>query len=276
MAMNKEYLKSYLYGVEVKLSSVIVSGVLNRAGKMAVMREVKEKIREVQLLSESEKNQLWVWCTGFYRHCIAGAGRRSDLNDRGEMLYTVLRNDAAGLESLKNSLADSVEFRRKHSELIDLLRNDDHKFYYCTVHKNCAEGHLAYQGRVYYRGSGAYSDEEMDYINSHGLMSVDEVVMGPVWLTTRRNCRHRLIPISFLTVKTGDYSDVRNMNEISYEDGEYRKYRDRYKMLAKFKKMFVDSGVEVPRQMKTDIKRTRLLVLNWNRARKEKKKKRGK
>ena len=268
--MNKEYLKSYLYGVEVKIASLITNAVLNREPKVTVMKEVKKFIQGLQLFSDLEKNQLWLWSVSFYRHCIAGAARKTEPSERAEAIYSVLRNDTPMLEHIKNEIADTVEFRKKHEELVEILSDQDYHFYYCTVFKDPAEGHEAYQGRIYYRQSGAYSKEEKAFIHKNKLLTVDEVVMGPVWLCTRRNCRHRLIPISFERAKTGDYSDERDKVDISYEDSQYHNYRDRYKMIASIKKVFTDNDVEIPGQMKLDIKKTRVLVRAWNLKRKKK------
>ena len=261
--MDKEYLKSYVYGLEVKIVSIITEGVINRKGKSVILKEVKREIRGVRLFSDLEKNKLWYWATRFYKHAVAGAGRKTEITDRSDTLYAVLRNDVPDLEHMKNEIADSVEYRKKHDELVETIRDQGNKFYYCTEHKNCAEGHLAYQGRIYFKRSEAYSEEEKEFISKNDLMSVDEVVMGPVWLTTRRNCRHRLIPVSFNEVKKGDYRVVRKENEISYEEGQYHAYRDRYKMLVAVKKVFVRNEIEVPGQLQSDVKRTRLLVRAW-------------
>lgn len=261
--MNKEYLKSYLYGVEVKIASQITDAVLNRKPKLVIMKEVRNEILGLQLFSDLEKNQLWLWANSFYRHCIAGAARKIDPKERAEAIYSVLRNDTPTLEHVKNEIADTVEFRKKHSDLVEILTDQENHFFYCTEHKDCAVGHQAYQGRLYYRDSAKLSSEEKVFVKSQKLLSVEEVVMEPVWLTTRRNCRHRLIPISFERAKTGDYSGVYNAHEISYDESQYRNYRDRYKMIANIKKVFTNNGVDIPEQLKLDIKRTRGLVRAW-------------
>lgn len=267
--MNKEYLKSYLYGIEVKIVSIITSGVINRRGKSEIMKEVKQLIRGVRLFSDLEKNKLWWWSTRFYKHAIAGAQRKTNIDERSDVLYAVLRSDVPDLEHIKNDIADSVEYRKKHDELIEMIRDQGNRFYYCTVHTNCAAGHLAYQGRVYYKKGVDYTAEEESFIKKNDLLSVDEVVMEPVWLTTRRNCRHRLIPISFSRAQTGDLGSEKTTTEISYEDSQYRAYRDRYKMLVSIKKVFEKNEVSVPVQLKTDVKRTGLLVRAWDQKRKK-------
>lgn len=267
--MNKEKLKTYTYRVEVEIAGDIINAVLNREPRAVVMSKVKKRIMGLQLFSDLNKNQLWLWATSFYRHCIAGAARQTDLDKRAESLYAVLRNDVSVLEHTKNAIADRVEFDSKHTELMQILRDDQNKFFYCTAHKNCAEGHQAYQGRLYFRQSGTFSEEEQDFINKNKLLSVEEVVMEPIWLTTRRNCKHRLIPISYSRLKTGDYSEFRVRHEISYEEGQYNAYKDRYRMYSMVKKTFEKSDVKIPKQLAIDQKRTKQLVRAWK-ERKEK------
>lgn len=254
--------------MEVKIASIINSGVLNRASKRIVLQKVRSEIRNMKFLNDAERNQLWVFMTSHYRHCIAGAGRETDLPKRADQIYSVLRKDNLTLEHLKNDLANSVEYRRKHNELVEMLTNDDEKFYLCTVLRDCATDHQAYQGRIYYKEGASYSDEELKYISNHKLLSINEVIVKPPYLTTRRNCRHRFVPVSFLSVKTGVSEREYSFHEISYEEGQYHLYRDRYKMMQNIKKMFADNGVE-SKQLKLDMKKTQKLVISWYRASKK-------
>lgn len=261
--MNKEYLKSALYGYEVKITGMITDAVLRREPKLVVMKRVRQEIEGIKFLDGLERGQLYRFAVGYYRHCIAGAGRKVEPAARAEAVYTVLKNDNLTLEHMKNDLANHIEFRKKHSDLVEMLGNQEDKFYYCTVLKDCAEDHLAYQGRIYYKKGPEYSDEEKQFIRDNHLLSVDDVVVNRPYLTTRRNCRHRFIPISFKEAQTGFSRPEESYHEISYEESQYRLYRDRFKMLNHMKKIF---GETVPNELKTDIRRTRLLVVGWYRA----------
>lgn len=79
-------------------------------------------------------------------------------------------------------------------------------FFLCSVHDNCAEDHIAYQGKVYYdrfwrqKVSGEWYRAVNMYIKKHNLMSVQEVMGEPVYMTTRPYCKHFFIPLDTATV----------------------------------------------------------------------------
>lgn len=257
--MDKQRLKSTLYNYEVRIAAVITRGVLTRASKRDTMLKVRHELLRVKLDS-LEQNKMWQFATSFYRHCVAGAGRETDVQLRAEKLYAVLRGDIQLLEHQKNLIADSVEFRKKHQELMDVLSSDSN-FFYCTAHQNPAAGHAAYQDRIYVRKNGQLTPEEEEFAFKHQLIAVEEVVLGPVWLCTRRNCHHQLIPISFESAKNGDFRRETCSRKISYEEEQYGAYKDRLKMYVEMKKVFQD--VEIPEQMKLDIRNTYRLCRAW-------------
>lgn len=272
--MNKARLKSLIYNYEVRVVSVITDGVLRRRNKRDTLRKVKKEILRVRL-NDDEKNEMWKFALMYYRHSIAAAARKVDekMPDkesvRGGYIYTVLRKDTPILEHQKNELANRVEYRSKMVELKKAFQDSD-KFYYCTAHKDCAAGHRDYQGKVYYRRLDNYSDAEMDFIRENGLMAVEDVVNGPVWLVIRPNCKHRLVPVSFEAAQNhildGEIpvvADEKKEKDISYEEGQLLDYSDRLKMLVSVKKVYKDAEVELPEQMKLDIARTRRTVLRW-------------
>lgn len=270
--MNKEYLKSVVYSCEMRITAIITEGVINRASKRDILRKARAEISGLKFLNRVEQSDLLDFTNKFYRHTVAGAARKTDLQERSDQVYAVLRNDTPQMERIKNSIVDNIEYRKKHKELVLMLMDDDQKFYYCTVLKDAASDHAPYQGLIYYRKNKEYSDEEKEFISSQNLMSLDEVVLRPPWLTTRRNCRHRFVPISFKEAQNGYSESEKSFHDVSYEEEQYRLYRDRYKMLTNIKKTFQKTET-IPEQLKVDMRRTRGLVRSWDRARKEAEKK---
>jgi len=254
--MNKNRVKSLIFGIETRIVAIISEGVVIRAGKNVVMRRVKSEILRHKFLNDAEKNSLYLFAVSFYRKCVAACGRKTDEVERSDRVYSVLRNSVDELEHKKNEIANEIEHRVKHRELVSVLRSED-KFYYCTVLPDPAKGHAMYQGKIYFKGHAEYSEEEKEFITSKGLLSVEEVVLDDPWLCTRLNCRHRLIPISFNKVKSGDYDVVREKPSMSYDEQQYRAYYDRLKLFV-----FLDKKITSP-QLKIDIKRTRNLVKKW-------------
>lgn len=260
--VKKQKIKSTVYKIEVELLSRVVHHVLTRANKKVMLSSVRQYLGSLPL-SKVEKNYLWEYSQAMYKHSIAAAGRKSEPEDRADAIYSVLRNDVKILEHQKNIIADEVEWRLKKQELVKNIEDSENKFFYCTEHKNPACGHAAYQGKIYYRRSEVYTAEERTYILRHKLMAVEDVVLEPIWLTTRKNCRHQLIPISFKTVQTGDYRVIREVRDISYEESQQQAYSDRLKMLRTIRNVFNSNGY-VPDDVQVDIRRTWNLVRAWN------------
>lgn len=268
--MRKNRIKSVIYGYETRICEIIVRGVVSRASKRETLRSVKAEILRLSL-SDAEKNELWVFATVFYKHAIAGAGREVDVDERISKVYTVLRKDTPLLEKEKNSIADSIEFRKKHDDLVKMVTGDN-LFYMCTSHKGCAEGHLPYQGKIYVigdwkrRADPGIVDQVARYIQMHNTLTVEQVTAAPIWLMTRKNCTHRLVPVTTESVLDGFKGDLRHIDEnrdMSYEEIQFRNYSDRLKMLQKFKDVFGEYGT-VPDLMNSDLKRTRRLCRAWN------------
>lgn len=261
--MDKQRLKSLLYNYEVRIVSTVVQGVTSRASKRQILGKAWKETVRIRL-EPIEQNRMWQFATSFYRHCIAAAGRESKVQKRAEKVYFALKNDLELLEHQKNEIANAIEFRIKNDELRQMLSSESN-FFYCTAHENPADGHAAYQDKIYYRRNGHLSDVERKFVNSQRLLAVEDVVMGPVWLCTRRNCRHQLIPISFESAQTGDFRVETKGNEISYEEEQYRNYKDRLKMYIGLKNAFKNTeGVEdIPQQMKLDIRRTYSVCRAW-------------
>lgn len=273
--MDKSLIKSILFKYEVRVVSSIVSDVTNRASKRDTLRRVRKEILRLKL-DTLETNEMWKFATTFYKHTVAAAGPRKTFDDpelmqkelqkRADKVYTVLRQDTQMLEHQKNVIADSIEFRFKNQRMHRLMTPGDEagKFLYCTAHKDPACGHAAYQGRIYFKRSETYSEEEQEFISRKGLLAAEDVIMGPIWLTTRRNCKHQFIPISFLQAQTGRFSVGNIKDDISYEEEQYRFYSDRLKMMASVKKVFAETDV-VPEQLKWDMTRTYRLCRAWSR-----------
>lgn len=209
--MNKERIKRLIYNSEIRIVTIITDGLGNRAGKRKIMNQVRAEINRMNILSDVERNHLWLWAVRYYKRAIV-----SDPKDRVPVVVKEL-------EHTKNDIANSYENRKKHEELMSLLQSDT-KFYYCTVLSDPAPDHAAYQGKIYYNDNASFTDAEKDYINKYNLISVREVTMESPWLCTRPNCRHRLIPLD----KNHKLIKQKNM---SYEYIQYRNYYDRYKLL---------------------------------------------
>ena len=137
-----------------------------------------------------------------------------------------------------NDKSRSLNFTKikvdEDKEKSKVLKNPRGLFYLCSEHKDCAEDHKKYQGKMYYnKNAKGYDKETLAYIKRTKMKSLQWVTGKPVWLVTRPNCRHyftkvkveevlkssvpKLIKKYDMTTKIGNY-------ELQTK-GEY--YRDR-------------------------------------------------
>lgn len=79
-------------------------------------------------------------------------------------------------------------------------------FFICTTHPNSASDHRDLQGKIYVdknwrsRVKPELWLSVLSYIELRHIMTVQEVMGKPYWLTTRPYCRHRLKPIPIRAV----------------------------------------------------------------------------
>lgn len=252
--MDKQRLKSAIYSYQIRVTAIVAEGVANRASKREILNKCRREILHFKL-SDAEREQLMEWVNYLYRKTVVAAHRELDEDKRKDNIISVLKKEAPVLEHQKNVIADEVEYRLKLRELTQAVKEG--KFFYCTVHSNPAEGHAAYQGKIYYRGNRSYSKEETEYIKKHNLMTVEEAITS-VQLVVRRNCRHRLVPVTFSSVKEGVTLNEKSFHVISYEESQYRVYYDRLRLLLKLKK----KGFDVEKE----LAETRKLVQKWKTA----------
>jgi hypothetical protein len=86
---------------------------------------------------------------------------------------------------------------------IEIAKQANIVFFLCDEFGDCADDHADYQGKIYYNAdyqSFRLTDEAKQLISNaikqKQMLSVQEVREEAPFLTTRPNCRHRLIPIS--------------------------------------------------------------------------------
>lgn len=92
----------------------------------------------------------------------------------------------------------------------ELMLEGEGKLFRATSYPDCAPDHRDYQGKVYVKEK--FKDEYPQY------QTVEWVVGSPVYLTTRPNCRHILIPIK----------NPEDRPQVSYRDKDVNK---NYKLL---------------------------------------------
>ena len=99
-------------------------------------------------------------------------------------------------------------------------------FYACDEFADCAPDHADYQGKIYYNADAPIGDAEQEYIDQNGIMSMQDVMNGDPYLTTRPNCRHNFHALDSKEV-LGGKSPSKIVEDNGYKFGEYdeRNYR---------------------------------------------------
>ena len=290
--MRKRRLKEVLYGSEVRLMGIIANGIVNSTPKAVIFRNMKKEIGKTSAylgLADQEIQQMWTESTVMYNRISKQTfsdmrisehkfGKKENYEEylafRKEKLYDSVHKNWEILEKNKNSLADTVEYRVKLGEKQSILSGKS-IFYVCNWFDDCAKDHVPYQGKVYVLENWEDIADESDhdsiraYIQNHKIMTVEEVVNNAPWLTTRRNCRHRLYPISIDEILTSSAKSILKRHDLRHKhENEYNMvltpskvayigYYERLKGLTYLKKLF-----DTPKLDK-DIKETRKLVAKW-------------
>ena len=286
--MSKRWIKSQLFGFEVRGTAAIVNGLVHHAPKQVVLKHIKRNLMLTSArlkLNNNEIGSLWLDMVSRYNRISkktfsslrkSDSDYRSDLENRQNAVYAAVRKEFDALERAKNSVADEIEYRAKSDAARDMLR--DGVFYLCSAHKNPASDHADYQGKVYVNADWASrvdadtAEKVQDYLDKHGTMTVQDVMFSPPYLVTRRNCKHFMIPVSVEDVLKRSVRAMLRDNDMILDEKPmnetervYKGYYERLKVLVELRKMVRSSELD------KDIKRTRVLVRKWVvRARAEK------
>ena len=219
--MNKQWYKDRIYGYECKVISLIAAE-LHTVPKKALLQKCRILLSDFSDLVKLDRVEfvgLWNWTVSLYnRMSKASWGDRSKIPAAGAKEYRAM-------ELEKNAIADRIEFRIKHS----FYSNMNSVFYRCSSHTNCAEGHKPYQGKIYINKDLA-SQEELDYATRNGIMDIREVMAAPVWLYTRKNCKHFFTPVPSELVMENKLPPEKIINDQDL-NSPYRAYYDRKKLL---------------------------------------------
>lgn len=97
-------------------------------------------------------------------------------------------------------------------------------FFLCSKHNSPADDHKDYQGKIYVdrfwrtKVSGSEYTAVLQYIKDNDIVTVQEIMGEPVWLTTRKYCRHILIPVPINEVLEKTNKEL--LNEYNEKHGE--------------------------------------------------------
>ena len=150
-------------------------------------------------------------------------------------------------------------------QYIKQAESDGKWIYIASSHDDCAEDHLAWQGKIYYDNKAP--KEIVDWCKNKGYHSLQWVMDGPAWFITRPNCRHFVKALSFDVVKKYGRKELTRRYKMHRMDGDKRlatprrvaveEYEDRLRLLEA---MYRKHATE---QLRRDIQKTKLLLKKW-------------
>lgn len=297
------YVKRRLMKLEIDVFGIIANGLLHHTPKQKTMVKLKKEIQNLSVhigLSDTERNRIWNSSYAKYLEVSKRTmvslvkierkfGRKEDyqesLAQRRSVIYSAIRARIMNNDLIKeaNELMYSYEQRTKHDELfgpgglLDSARDADGSsrayspFFLASAHPKPAKDHAEWEGKMYYDeaweeyAAEADQDHIRAYIRNHKLRSVQWVTGEPVYLTTRRNCKHYLTNIPLDEVLHRSARSILRRHGLYMEDEvpvsrEVRAYREYYNRLK------VEQALHelVPNeQLAKDITKDKKLLDKW-------------
>lgn len=272
LLQNKNRLKALLGGCERRCVRIIAQGLVDHTPRRKIIQEIRTTVlgySKLCNLEEMEYRNLYSEMYKVYHRCSKKTWGKKTPED----IYTVLRKDLIynrEFSKIKNSIANDKEHQEKFDFIKEMLYESESPFYLSDSHKDCARGHLDYENRLYYDEDyehgydldAATVAQVRKYIKKHHLMSVQKVIGEGIWLITRPNCRHRLIPVPLEGILSGKKYRVKDVLLPKSGKGydEYQKdfYYSRKRMLESLQEVVPNTVLE------KDLKKTRRLENKWN------------
>lgn len=292
------YVKRRLVKLEIDVFGIISNGLLHHTPKFKTVGMIQKEVQllSVQLgLSDQEKNQLWLNSYSKYltvskktvnslRKIELKFGKKEDYEEsliqRRAVIYDSIRANIMRNDLIKeaNKITFEYEYRLKHDELYgpqgllaDARNEYQSPFFLCSAHPKPAKDHAPYQGKVY------YDEDWKDYvpdedqaviraiIRNRKMETIQYITGEPVYLTTRRNCKHYFINVSIDEVAHASARSLVKKHGMVMEDElpaskdklYYREYYNRLKVEEALHKL-------VPNEkLAKDIARDKKLLDKW-------------
>ncbi len=288
------YVKRRLVKLEIDVFAIISNGLLHHTPKAKILVQMRKELDflSVQIgLSDAERNNLWV---RFYNQYLDTSkktvvalkrierkfGKKEDyeqsLVQRRGVIYNSIRAKIQNNDLIKqaNQVMYSYEQRLKHdqmNELLDKAEEDKSPFFLCSSHPKPAKDHADWEGKLYY-------DEDYEqYVPPEQLISIRAIIRNrklhtvqwvtgaPVYLTTRRNCKHYFINVPTDEVLHSSARSLLKKHGLYMEDEKsvprevlyYREYYNRLKIEEALHKLVPNE------QLAKDITKDKKLLDKW-------------
>lgn len=239
---------------------------------------------------------------------LLDAQRKRTIGDRKAVSIIIFdfldkRKATSNMSKIINAEADKVESQSKEQAIKDEFAynrglESPKVFYLASEHKDSAEDHEPYQGKIYIdeEWRSVISDREekariSSFLQRRKVKTVQWLMGKPVWFITRPNCRHYIKPISTDDVLGKSRSALIKENDMSSAIGDreylqtikhatsrdwYEEVRNAELLLEKYKERLTLHEAMSKQQdnplLSEAIRKDRILIRKWEDFIREKRK----
>lgn len=287
--LNEKAEKVYLLTYK-EIEKDLIEVTENEIVAKGIPAEVKEQIRKMQKFNAREVLNLANQSLQTYTKTV----RIIDQLSTPETLYDVVKRQVPkGIENgIKVAYKDKKEFSWKaymemnarttiHQEMtqrqIEVGARAGQVFYICDSFADSAPDHAPYQGKIYYNEAAEIGEKEQKYIDDNGILSMQSVMDGAPFLTTRPNCRHNFhaIPTDSVLGSSAEkiledegfkYGDYKGSN---YEALQKQRYNERQIRKWKLKKENAERIQRETRLPQPMVRKATTKVRSWQSKQRE-------
>lgn len=216
---------------------------------------------------------LFVFMSKVARNAFKIYDKRKTISENADNIYEMYKKmDVNGkVKSIINQ--NFVDLAEKHKQTaiksyIDSSRSNQKWIYMASSHSDCAEDHLAYQGKLYYDKKAP--DYIKKYCKNRGMRTIQWVMDKPAWFITRPNCRHFFKAFTLDIVRKYTRKELQRRYKMHRKTGDkslatpkkvaLEEYRDRLKMLEA---LYSQHPTE---KLRREIQKTKLLIKKWEKT----------
>lgn len=301
------YVKRRLLKLEIDVFGIISNGLLHHTPRAKILNQIKKEVQHLSVqigLNDLEKNRIWQQSLAHYLTVNKKTtvsllrierkfGKKEDyeesLQQRRQVIYASIRAKIQNNDLIKeaNELMYMYEHRAKHNEiygpegLLATARSasgSDNRayspFFLCSSHPKPAKDHAAWEGKMYYDedwekyAAEADQDRIRAYIRNKKLRTVQWVLGAPVYLVTRRNCKHYLTNIPLEETMHGSAKSLLRKHKlfmpeekpVSKDVRNYREYYNRLKVEEALHNLVPNE------QLAKDITKDKKLLDKWTKV----------
>lgn len=239
--------------MKTKYLAIIYKGVINNQP----LSDINKQITDATVNGEKRLYNFALTTAKRAKNRDTGQGLEVLANDLVLLFSKMAYNHKANV--IINTYVREQDDEAKKDLLDKMLRDRYRPFYMASWHKDSAEDHKDWQGKLYYDAK-ATDPAVLKYARDHHLRTVQWVTGKPVWFVTRPYCRHYFMQYTLAQVLKGVKPKTRKVGNRALQtparvNVDY--YTDR---LTTLKALY---AVKQTPLLRRQMDKTKLLIKKW-------------